>query len=150
MTKGSVGRRESNPKQDLCLGVIVVDRTVKVARCYFRPIPLVGGPAGELVEGIENAKRVPDSLIPLRKVGVPGTGRTLIAQLFRCTGDAPIIEEPGQHLLAGLFIFFDSVGGVVWIRFVTPFLTNERIVEPPVLPLETRSKIRGAVPPEIL
>jgi hypothetical protein len=57
-----------------CLGGIVVDRTAKVARCYIRPIPLVEGPVGELVEGIENAKRVPDLLIPLRKVGVPGTG----------------------------------------------------------------------------
>jgi hypothetical protein len=60
-----------------CLGGIVIDRTAKLARCYIRPVPLVEGPAGEIIEGIENAKRVPDSLIPLRRVSVPGTGYTL-------------------------------------------------------------------------
>jgi hypothetical protein len=57
-----------------CLKEIVVDRTDKVARCFFRPMPIVGGPAGELVEWIENATVAPDSPVPLRRVDVPGTG----------------------------------------------------------------------------
>ena len=58
-----------------CLKGIVVDRTAGVARCYFRPMPMLGGPVGELIEGIENAKGAPDDLpIPLRRVAVPGTG----------------------------------------------------------------------------
>ena len=57
-----------------CLGGIVIDRTAKVARCYFRPMPLVGDTAGEIIEGIENAKGIPELPISLRKVAVPGTG----------------------------------------------------------------------------
>ena len=62
-------------KEDIqrCLKGIVVDRDAKMARCYFRPMPLLAGPAGELVEVIENAKVAPDSPVPLRRVGVPGT-----------------------------------------------------------------------------
>jgi hypothetical protein len=37
-------------------------------------MPLVGGPAGDLVEEIEDAKGEPDSPVPLRRVAVPGTG----------------------------------------------------------------------------
>jgi hypothetical protein len=58
-----------------CLKGIVVDRTANVARCYFRPMPMLGGPAVELIEGIENAKgALDDPPIPLRRVAVPGTG----------------------------------------------------------------------------
>jgi hypothetical protein len=38
---------------------------------------LLGGSAGELVEVIENAKVAPDLPVPLRRVGVPGTGYAL-------------------------------------------------------------------------
>ena len=43
-----------------CLGGIVIDRTAKVARCYFRPMPLAGDTAGEIIEGIENAEGIPE------------------------------------------------------------------------------------------
>jgi hypothetical protein len=58
-------------------GRLVIDRTAKVARCYFRPMPRVGGPAGEIIEGMEDAKGIPDSLIFLRRIAVPGTGYAL-------------------------------------------------------------------------
>jgi DNA invertase Pin-like site-specific DNA recombinase len=57
-----------------CLGGIVIDRTAKVARCYLRSVPIVGGQAGQIVEGIENAKGIPESPISLRTAAVPGTG----------------------------------------------------------------------------
>lgn len=57
-----------------CLGGIVIDRTAKVARCYLRPVPMVGGPVEEIIEGIENAQGIPESPISLRTVAVPGTG----------------------------------------------------------------------------
>jgi hypothetical protein len=60
-----------------CLSGIVIDRTAKLARCYFRLVPLVGERAGELIEEIENAEGIPESPMSLRTVAVPGTGYTL-------------------------------------------------------------------------
>jgi hypothetical protein len=75
-----------------CLGGIVVDRTAKVARCCFRPMPLVGDTAVEIIEGIENAKGIPELPISLRKVAVPGTGTDDVAN-NRTPGSWWILRE---------------------------------------------------------
>jgi hypothetical protein len=69
---------------------IVVDRTAKVARCYFRPMSLVGRASDELIERVENAKGIPDSPITLRKMAVPGTGpRPKTGRGFRAGWNRP-------------------------------------------------------------
>jgi hypothetical protein len=60
-----------------CLGGIAIDHTAKLARCYLGSVPMAGGPAGEVIEGLENAKGITESPVSLRKVTVPGTGHTL-------------------------------------------------------------------------
>jgi hypothetical protein len=66
---GGLAQGRSQPMSD---GREYIDRTAKVARCYFRSVPIVGGQAGEIVEEIENAKGIPESPISLRSVAVPG------------------------------------------------------------------------------
>jgi hypothetical protein len=77
-----------------CLGGIVIDRTAKVARRYFRPVPMVSGQAGEIVEGIENAKGIPELPISLRTVAVPGTGTDDIANTREAGGWWNLMEMP--------------------------------------------------------
>ena len=48
-----------------------IDRAVELARCSFRPIPLVAGSAGDVVEEMENAKGIPESPKSLGIVAVP-------------------------------------------------------------------------------